>query len=279
MLRYGLVGHNISHTISPYIHSLLFEIDNVEAKYEIYDIAPDELKSKINQLKELDGFNVTIPYKTEITKYIDKLSRNSFLSSSVNNVKNVYSKSFGFTTDAESFSLIAERENFPLDGDIVILGCGGVARAIALACIGNESRSITMAVREQSVSKCKDLIEEFDHKLQYKINMTDINDIKGNIDVLVNGTPVGMFPDTDSIPVSEDVIKRSHSVFDTIYNPVKTKLYKKAEELNIKVNGGIEMLVYQAALSHTAWLDKYYTDEQLLEIIKLAEREIDRVYG
>lgn len=279
MYRFALIGHPLSHSISPFIHKELFKINDIDASYELIDIKESELKNKMQELNALDGYNVTIPYKIEITKLIDKLSRNSFLSNSVNNVKNLDGVSFGYTTDAEAFSIICELSDFDLEKDIVILGCGGVARAIALACIGNKAKSVTLAIRKESEAKCKKLIDEFEARLDYKMEMCDINNINRNIDLLVNATPVGMYPNIDSCPIDDDTIKKSSKIFDTIYNPQETLLFKKGQEYNIPTINGIEMLVFQAALSHNAWFNISYSYEQLEKIIYKARKEIERMYG
>lgn len=279
MKNFALIGHPLLHSISPFIHEELFKLNNIEAKYTCIDISDKDLKKNLNILKKLDGYNITIPYKTEIIPFINKLSRNSFLSNSVNTVHNINEYSFGYTTDAEAFSLICEREGLNLKGDVVILGCGGVARAIALACIGEQAKSVTLAIRSQSKAKCESLVNEFETRLNYKINICNIENININIDLLVNGTPVGMYPDTESCPINEETIQKANSIFDTIYNPIETLLYKKAKAMNKKVFGGIEMLVYQAALAHGPWLNINYQINDLLEIIEKAKKEISKQYG
>lgn len=278
MKSYALIGHKIEHSISDFIHKELFKLSDYDGEYKIMDLDSIKTKEDIKSLYNLNGFNVTIPYKTEIIKYINNLSENSLISKSVNTVKVENNELYGYTTDLDAFNLVCKEKNIDLSKDIMILGCGGVSKSIALSCILNKAKSITFAVRKESFEKTQNVISDFHQKTGYKIDICDINKIEKENFILINATPVGMYKYKESIILSRDIIKKSSFVFDTIYNPIETPLLKIAKEENIKTSNGIEMLIYQAALSHKIWYNTSFDKKDLHNIIENSISEIRKNY-
>lgn len=264
--KYAVIGHPIGHSLSPFIHNELFKLDNIQAQYQALDIENLDLSYE-KELKSLDGYNVTIPHKIGIISKLDKISEKAMLCNSVNTVKNE-KISEGFTTDGYGFvSAVKAKCNNALPKDVLIFGYGGAARAIAFECIQNGC-NVSFAVRQKSLDNCKELTNEIFQKLNVKAEVFSIESIPYDkkFSLLVNATPVGMFPNVDECVASDEIIKNADAVFDAVYNPLKTKLLKKAEEFNKNAIGSIDMLVYQAAKAHEIWVGAKYTDEQLLSI-------------
>lgn len=264
--QYAVIGHPISHSLSPFIHELLFKIDNIDASYVALDIC--DLENEYDKkLKTLSGYNVTIPYKIDIIRKLSKISEKASLCNSVNTVKNG-EISEGFTTDGYGFcEAVKAKTNGVLPKDVLIYGYGGAARAIAFECL-EHGCNISFAVRESSIENCKQLQNEIFEKLSVTVNVYSLYDIpkNKNFSLLVNATPVGMHPNIDACVASDDIIKNAEAVFDAVYNPLETLLLKKAKEYKKIAIGSVEMLVYQAAKAHEIWVDGKYTDEQLQEI-------------
>ncbi|MBQ4128860.1 MAG: shikimate dehydrogenase [Ruminococcus sp.] len=264
--KYAVIGHPIGHSLSPFIHNELFKLDNIQAQYQALDIENLDLSYE-KELKSLDGYNVTIPHKIGIISKLDKISEKAMLCNSVNTVKNE-KISEGFTTDGYGFvSAVKAKCNNALPKDVLIFGYGGAARAIAFECIQNGCK-VSFAVRQKSLDNCKKLTNEIFQKLNVKAEVFSLDSIPYDkkFSLLVNATPVGMFPNVDECVASDEIIKNADAVFDAVYNPLKTKLLKKAEEFNKNAIGSIDMLVYQAAKAHEIWVGAKYTDEQLLSI-------------
>lgn len=252
--HFALIGYNLSHTISHIIHQHYFQTFNIDADYEILNIKPDDFEKYVPYIKSLDGYNVTIPYKQKIISYLDGLSPKASLCGSVNTVKNVDNSSVGYTTDEYGFISSLELAGIPLKGNVVILGYGGVARVIAYQAAALKCK-ITIAARDKSIYKASILCDEI--RKQYEnvdINVCSINKIENQkINLLVNATPVGMYPKIDASPVESSVLKKCLYVFDTIYNPMETKLMKEASFFGCKTSNGLDMLILQAIESEHIW--------------------------
>lgn len=253
--HFALIGYNLSHTLSPCIHKHYFETFNIDAEYEVIDIPPDTLESYIPYLKSLDGYNVTIPYKQKIISYLDKTSEKANLYGSVNTVKNNGISSIGYTTDAYGFTSSLDLEGIPLENRVVILGCGGAARVFAYEAAERKCE-IVIAVREKSFAKANLLCTQIkNHYKNVEIGVCTISDVSGKIDLLINATPVGMYPHVNESLVDESVLKNCSYVFDAIYNPLETKLIKQASQMGCKVSNGLSMLILQAIQSEKIWND------------------------
>lgn len=260
--KYGLIGHPLGHSMSSFIHKRLFELSKINASYDIFDIPTKELDTYIPELNKLSGYNVTIPYKRVIIQYLDKLSRKSQMYGSVNTVLNNYLTE-GHTTDADGFLKSLEKENVSLDGRVVILGAGGVARTLAYeSVISGADTTIAVAPFDLTAAAC--LSGEIKNNFsRWEISTCLIDRIKGPIDLLINATPVGMYPKIDDMPVNSSVLANCHCVFDAVYNPINTKLLQAANANGVKAISGISMLVYQAMFSHQIWYDAKFSDDDI----------------
>lgn len=272
--KYAVIGHPIGHSLSPFIHEKLFELDNIDAQYVALDIENLD-KDYDTVLKELDGYNVTIPHKQNIISKLDLVSDKAKLCNSVNTVKNG-EKAQGYTTDGYGFiAAVSAKTNGVLPKDVLIFGCGGAARAISFECMAHGC-NLSFAVREDDLEMCNALVAEIYEKLGVKAQVftTDKVSSELNIGLLVNATPVGMYPHTDGCIASDEIIKSCDAVFDCVYNPLETVLLKKAREFGKNAIGSIEMLVYQAAKAHEIWVGAKYNDSDLQEICRKTEDKL-----
>ena len=253
--KYAVIGHPIGHTMSPFIHKRLFSLAGIDAEYNVYDVPPEELKETFDkELSKLNGFNITIPHKQAIIPFLDYLDPKAKLYGSVNTFFNDNGVFRGYTTDPDGFLMALKSAGIPFEGRTVILGCGGVARTMAYEAVLAKN-DLTLAVRPDDLTMANDLKKELDALDGDNVKVCKISDLQGDIDVLINATPVGMFPHDENCPVSDEVIKNSKSVFDAIYNPLETKLIKKAKQNGALAVGGMSMLVWQAVVAQTKWND------------------------
>lgn len=253
--KYAVIGHPIGHTMSPFIHKRLFSLAGIDAEYSVYDVPPEELKDTFEkELSKLNGFNITIPHKQSIIPFLDYLDPKAKLYGSVNTFFNDNGNFRGYTTDPDGFLMALKSAGIPFEGRTVILGCGGVARTMAYEAVLAKN-DLTLAVRPDDLTMADDLKKELNALDGNNVKVCKISDLQGNIDVLINATPVGMFPHEENCPVSDEVIKNSKSVFDAIYNPLETKLIKKAKDNGALAVGGMSMLVWQAVVAQTKWND------------------------
>lgn len=193
---------------------------------------------------------------------------------SVNTVSNTGGKSKGYTTDPDGFLKALEMAGIELKGRIMILGCGGVARTMAYE-IAKKGLEFEFAVRPQSVGKAGLLCLEITRKLPgTKVSFGLINQIIGNVDVLINATPAGMYPNVDETPINNCAIGRCAAVYDAIYNPLETALVKRAKANGSKAEGGMSMLVWQAAAAQEIWHGNSFSKEDIEKICVEASDEL-----
>ncbi len=244
-----------------------------EASYTLTDIAPEHLEGKEPFLRSLQGFNITIPHKMAIIPMVDELDESAKRYNSVNCVANQNGKLVGYNTDCDGFTMSVK--DYPMDGKVLLIGCGGVGRMIATEAL-RHGADLTIGIIPQD----KELVEEFireakqtmpDAKVQYAVTA----DIHDKFDVIINASPVGMFPKVDACPVSDELIDGADYFFDVIYNPTKTLFLRKALEKGKVAKGGAAMLVLQAVRAHEIWNDDSYSDAQIESIICDMEELID----
>lgn len=265
--KFAVIGHPIGHTMSPFIHNRLFKLSGIEAEYTKLDIAPENLADEYkNVLSKLDGYNITIPHKQNIIPLIDEIDEKAKMYGSVNTVANINGVAKGYTTDPDGFLKALDAAGIVLDGRVVILGCGGVARTMAYEVV-LKGLPLLFAVRKEDVEIAKSLCSEIENTVKgAKVSFCLIDELSGDIDVLVNATPLGMFPKVDVQPVSDSVISRCASVFDAVYNPLETVLIKKALANGAKAVGGMSMLVWQAVVAHEKWDGSVYDKDDIAKL-------------
>lgn len=274
MNKYAIIGNPLGHTMSPFIHGRLFELAGHSAEYECIEIIPEDLPLMAYEINSLSGYNVTIPHKVAIIDYVDSLDETAERYNSINCVANTPKGVIGYNTDCYGF--LRAVEDFPLSGNILILGCGGVGRMIAIEC-ALHGADITIAIIESARSTALKLLEEINSVAPYcNVRIIDMNDISGYYSVLINATPVGMYPKSDVCPVSDEVISNCLYVYDVVYNPVRTLLVQKALNMGKTALGGMSMLVYQAVKAHEIWDGDLYTPQQINQIIEECNAIVER---
>lgn len=272
MQKYTLIGYPLGHSMSPMIHERLFAAKNREASYDLTEISPEELSAKAQALKEFKGFNVTIPHKQSIIPFLDEIGGSAKRYNAVNCVVNENGRLIGYNTDCDGFT--DSVKDFPMDGKVLLIGCGGVGRMMAVEAVLHGA-DLTIGIRPSSTEKAAALTKEIlEMKPDAKVRTVLTADIDESFDVILNSSPVGMYPETDACPVSDSLIEKCSYVYDVIYNPVETVLVKKAKAMGKTAVGGCAMLVLQAVKAHELWDGDLYTEEQVQNIIDELEKRI-----
>ncbi|MCL1823848.1 MAG: shikimate dehydrogenase [Oscillospiraceae bacterium] len=253
--KYGLVGYPLGHSLSPMIHGEIFKRNGLSPDYALYEIPPEEFPERAEALFTFDGLNITIPYKEAIIPYCERLDESAEACKAVNCVKD----RVGYNTDIFGFMKSIESLGADLSAKICLLGYGGAGKMIAY-CAEKAGGNLTVAARNPERFKKTGIRAEFVRN----------DELKGDFDLLINATPVGMFPDVDECPVNFENI-RAEYVFDLIYNPIKTKFLALAEESGAKAVNGLLMLVWQAVKSHEIWYGGAVSADDVQEIIKAAQ--------
>lgn len=274
MEKYAILGYPLKHTMSPPIHKRLFELEGKTAEYEICEYPPEALADKVEYLNSLGGYNITIPFKVDIIQYLDELDESAKRYNSVNCVVNRNGKTTGYNTDCYGFLRSLEAGGTSLNGRVLQIGCGGVGRMIATEA-ALHGADLTIVALPEFVKGAEDTAAEITKLVpNAKIRVITHDKIDGEFDLLINASPVGMFPKVDECPVTEQVIKSCKSVFEVIYNPNVTKLMKTAEDNGIKTIGGMAMLVWQAVVAHEIWSGAKYSDADIEKLIEDMRAEL-----
>ncbi len=274
---FGLIGHPLGHSMSPFIHEKLFALSGKNESYKLCDIEPETFKTKLTEvINSYDGINVTIPYKIKVIDFLDRLDDSAKKYNSVNCISKENGKLIGYNTDCVGF--LRSVPEAALSGKFLLAGCGGVGRMMALES-ASKGGKITIAIRESDGEMAKTLVSEINEK--YPGTFTEIvllNEIQGNYDLLANSTPVGMYPNINACPVSEEVISKCENVFDAIYNPNETMLLKSAKKFGKKAIGGMYMLVLQAQAAHEIWYGAKFDKKDTDEIVSSASETVEKLF-
>lgn len=275
MKRFALIGYPLGHTMSPPIHQRLFKLAGKQAKYEVLQVSPDQFEALWPDLRKLDGFNITIPYKQQIIPFCAQLDETARRYQSVN-VVDCKNGGTGYNTDCIGF--LRSLCGTPLAGEVLIAGAGGVGRMFAIES-ARQGASVTLAVRPSGIEKAQVLQEEMAQSIAgAKVRVTALDNLARE-DItyqwLINATPAGMFPKTDDMPVDPSILPRCKNVFDAIYNPAQTKLMRLAQQAGCRVIGGMSMLVWQAVQAHWHWYGAQFCEKDIAALIQEMEAQME----
>ncbi len=261
--KLGLIGYPVAHSLSPKIQNAALKFFGLNGDYSLFPIHPDDkqgLKDLLGCVRsgEITGLNVTIPYKQNVMEFLDELTPTAKVIGAVNIIYRREDKLIGDNTDAPGF--LADLRKFvkkdtgkQANKNALILGAGGSARAVVYALI-SDSWKVTIAARR--LEQARQLTSSF-RNYQLRINLQSLNlpTFKvSNIELIVNTTPVGMFPNIDQSPLPKNIaLSKETRVYDLIYNPRETKLVRDARAQGLHATTGLGMLVEQAALGFELW--------------------------
>ncbi|MFC1569886.1 shikimate dehydrogenase [bacterium] len=256
-----VIGHPIGHTLSPAIHKTVYEALNLNFKYTAVHVLPEKLSEFIGSVKKsgCPGFNATIPHKEAVISLLDTVDPSARRIGAVNTVKNENGKLKGFNTDVLGLMEALKRGGWTPQGKVILLGAGGAARA-AIEAMGlmEVKELILFDIVQERVDK---LVYDFKDQHPMKIISGDINsELNGYLpeaDLLINATPVGMWPKPENSPVNlPELMSSGLTIFDMVYKPLKTRLIRDAEQQGANTISGLGMLVAQALAADEIWLNQ-----------------------
>ena len=225
-MKYGLIGEKLGHSYSKVIHERI-----VDKEYHLIELSLNELDVFLKE-RNFKGVNVTIPYKNTVMTYLDEIDDSARKIGAVNTIVNDGDKLIGYNTDYHGFLYTLENHNISVKGEkVIVLGNGGASKAVIAVLEDLGAEEISVVARTQRGDSIS--FEEC-----YK-NHTD-----GKI--IINSTPVGMYPKVDASPLNLETFKSCRYLVDLIYNPSETMIMKQARIQGIYTVNGLEMLVAQA---------------------------------
>ena len=258
---FGILGNPLSHSLSPALHKYLLNEISQEGRYHSFEIKKHQLADTINGIKAdgFLGFNVTIPYKQTIIPHLSKMDEEAHFIGAVNTVHIQGNKLFGFNTDGQGFiSAIKKRNVQPEKFSAIVLGAGGAARAVIFNLIrcGVKKLFIFNRTLQRAKNLAKQVRETF-HPITVGFGELDSKTICSAIEtcqLLINATPLGMWPSISKAPYLFGQDGHGLVAIDLIYNPLQTKFLKSAQQAGAKTLDGLDMFIFQGAISLKIWL-------------------------
>lgn len=253
---YGIIGHPVRHSFSPALHNAAFQACGLNAVYVAFDV--ENIENAIRGIRALGiaGASVTIPHKVEAIRFLDDITDLAQKIGAINTIYWENGKLKGDNTDAYGFYESLSRHTSITDKHVVVLGSGGASLAVcfALFAYDNPKKLTIIARNQESRNNLRErLLASFPHALIETANFESLATILPKGDVLVNTTPVGMFPHEDVSPVEESFIPSGITVMDLIYHPLETKLLTFARQKHCITVNGAEMLLFQATRQFEIW--------------------------
>jgi len=240
MKHYALIGERLGHSLSVPIHEAIFRILGIDADYRLIEIPRENLASSIkNLLSTLDGFNVTIPYKTEVIPLLNELDPFAASIGAVNTV-DAHTRR-GYNTDAPGFTAMLRHFHIDPEGKPAYILGGGGSSLTARTVMKNLNASSVHVVSRTPEGENQISYDDF-HQLFPQTG-----------GVIINTTPVGMWPHVDACPIRTDVLKFACGVADIIYNPPETVLTAAAKAAGVPACTGLYMLIDQAVKAESIW--------------------------
>jgi len=271
----GLIGNPLEHSFSPIMHNKAYEKNKLNYIYLPLEIEERNIQDVLNGIKHMKfiGFNVTIPYKLKIMEFLDEIDPLAKKIGSVNTVKITEGKLIGYNTDGKGFvkSLEDNSRINVTSSKFLLLGAGGASRSIAMTLADSGAKDIYISNR--TLKKAKELSNKINNNVNKCCSYVDNNDllkmekITNKVDVIINTTSLGMYPNTEECPIDKNLLLKKHLVTDIVYNPIKTKLLLEAEKKGCNIQNGLGMLVNQAAEAFEIWTGKKPPKKDMEEII------------
>ncbi len=248
MNKYGCIGKKLTHSFSKDIHSRLADYD-----YQLIELTEEQIKPFFEK-KDFAAINVTIPYKQTVLPYLDTVSPVAERIGAVNTIVNRNGRLYGYNTDYFGMKSLIERVGIDLcNKKVLVLGTGGTGKTAAVVASDMGAREVLTVSRRAAE----------DH-----ITYEQAVSVHADANVIINTTPLGMYPDCESKPIDICLFRSLEGVIDAVYNPLRTNLVSDAVKMGIKAEGGLYMLVMQAVAAVELFLDT-----------KIEKKESERVFA
>lgn len=253
-MKYGLIGEHLGHSFSKQIQTRIAEIENVkDYDYQLVELDKEEFKEFMEK-KDFKGINVTIPYKKDVIPYLDEMDESAKAIGAVNTIINVDGKIKGYNTDFGGFLYMVKAHNVHMEGKkVLIIGNGGACAAVKAVCKHENAKDIVIVSRSAN---------------RGAIGYDEMYISHLDADIVVNTSPVGMFPNIVNAPIDVSWFHKLECVLDVVYNPILTRLCFEAQEADIKRVIGLEMLIAQAKYTFEIFENMSFDDSIIDEIKK-----------
>jgi len=248
MKQFAVIGNPIEHSLSPVLHNWVFKSLNIQAEYTKIRVEEKHLSEIVAKVKndELDGFNVTIPYKENIIKFLDEINVRAESIASVNCIVKSKSKIIGNNTDWYGFSMAINTNQIDVsDKEVIVIGAGGTSKSIlySLKQLGVSKIILLNRTLQNAIALQDEII------IPYSLEIAE--SLIKNDSIIINTTPIGM--QSNQSPIDLGLIHKNQILIDVIYNPLETTLLKLANKMGTTTLNGLDMFIHQALASLDLW--------------------------
>lgn len=272
-MKFGLLGRVLGHSLSPQIHQAVFRALGTEDTYGLLEREPEEVVSFVRDNPEgLRGSNVTIPYKETVIPYLTVIAPEAAKIGAVNTLSFTPEGVKGYNTDYLGFDRMLQAAGIGLKGaDVTVLGSGGAAKAVLQVLADRKAASLRILVRDRAKAE-KALGQFLEQRPDTRLETYEeaLAGKAGGL-VIINTTPVGMFPKVGASPVPAEFTGRFAAAVDIIYNPKETRFLADGRKAGARTCNGLYMLVAQAIASEEIWQQKKIDPDLIPEIMKQLE--------
>jgi len=278
--RMGIIGYPLGHTLSPVFHQAGLNEIGPDCEFLVWPTPPEELEAMVQSLRDVDclGSCVTLPHKQAVIPMLDSIADSAKEIGAVNWIVNDQGKLTGHNTDAQGFlrALREELDFDPKDADALVIGAGGAARAVAFGLRNAGVQRLTIANRtlETATSLAEDLRSGKFRASAIELTKDALSDVAPFSNLIVNTSSIGMAggPAPDDSPISSDLISIDTAVYDIVYAPAETPLFKETEAAGARAATGLSMLVYQGAEGFELCTGKAAPARLMLDAARKASR-------
>ena len=275
----GLIGNPVEHTLSPMIHNTLAGLSGHNLVYVPFPVEPGRVEQAVAGADALNllGLNVTVPYKSEVIKSLSEIDELAQNIGAVNTLVKTDGGYKGYNTDMEGLYRAMISEGIKIDGEqIILLGAGGAARAVAYLCAVKGADKVYMLNR--TLSKAQTVAEEVNRTTGRDVIMPMVTEDHVKLPdrkyLAIQGTSVGLAPHTEDVVIADKTFyAKIHTGFDLIYNPWETKFMKLVREHGGDACNGLKMLLYQGIIAYELWNNVSIPEDSALAVYeKLKEQ-------
>lgn len=252
-MTYGLIGKTLGHSFSKIVHEALSDY-----AYSLYPLPTEEEFDRFMTERKFPGINVTIPYKTDVIPYCEELDEKAKAIGAINTIVNRDGKLYGYNTDYDGFVYLSEKIGISFENKVVlILGTGGTFKTVFAVANDKKAKEILVASRTPDRENPQGYTAlTYEEALQ-----------RSDVEIIVNTSPVGMYPNNEGIPLSLEGFGNLKGVVDVVYNPFKSCLVQEAEKRGIPASGGLIMLVAQAKFAAEHFKGSVISDQAMDQVV------------
>ena len=276
----GLIGNPVEHTMSPMIHNTLAEKLSHNLVYVPFHVEEGTIEDAVKGAFALNllGLNVTVPYKRQVIPSLSRIDELAEKIGAVNTLVRVADGFKGYNTDMPGLYRAMCSEGIQIEGqDVILLGAGGVARAVAFLCASKGVNKVYMLNRslEKAVAVAGEVNEKAGRECIYPMALADYKKLPDQTFLAIQATSVGLYPDVDQVVIEDEAFYRKiHTGYDLIYKPSATRFMQLVRQQKGQAFHGLKMLLYQGVIAYELWNDVSVSEEMALQVYEVMKEKM-----